>query len=524
MQLSGAIARSVARWRILLRQERAAIAGTFALLAVPLVSGVALAVDYALFVDARIALQNAADEAALAGATVYSQSTQASAAQTAATNAFNAARLPGTLTAGTPSVTTNASGTINPNLGTQSAYTVTVTDTAQITAGFIRIFRPSVSITVSATAANPLAKPSITFGNINSTACDGNSAYLYLVPSKSGGGFDYSSVPSFSVATGSPGHYVQGNYYEIGTSYAGSSSPYSQLPAGQTPPTITANQPLGFMLRNDTNGNTGNSSCGAAVTGANSWGAPNGASQALYSSLIKNNSGTGSPSDLTNYTYKVAVTSTTSRFSGTTITGVSTTLPASILYPSGTTINEPIASSSYNNLWTYLGINNPSSGYSNCTSTLSGSTTTYTCQTQYRTSATSSTPNCALYIQSGVTQAYVSGLSNSSPSPSAAVPHCFTPQQGGSDYAAPTCAQISALASGTGSTAIAPAIVIWWDDTGGVTPAEQYYGPSSHCSTVVANGPGYGEDCQYHNNFFAIECTTGNGGSGTGLTAVVLTQ
>jgi len=65
--------------------------------------------------------------------------------------------------------------------------------------------------------------------------------------------------------------------------------------------------------------------------------------------------------------------------------------------------------------------------------------------------------------------------------------------------------------------------VFWWDDAGGVGPGEQYYGPASHCAQIAANGPGYGEDCQYKNNFFAIECNV-QGGSGSGLTEVVLTQ
>ena len=37
------------------------------------------------------------------------------------------------------------------------------------------------------------------------------------------------------------------------------------------------------------------------------------------------------------------------------------------------------------------------------------------------------------------------------------------------------------------------------------------------------NAAGYGEDCQYKNNFFAMQCNV-NGGSGSGLTEVVLTQ
>jgi hypothetical protein len=191
------------------------------------------------------------------------------------------------------------------------------------------------------------------------------------------------------------------------------------------------------------------------------------------------------------------------------------------------TTNVPLASGSYNNLSTYLGINAPGSGSSNCTSTssTSGSTTTtvYTCTTQYFTTKTSTTPNCSLYVQTGVTQSYVNALSNSSTAPAAALSNCFSTSGGGAAYAAPSCAQLSALSNQAGSSAIAPAAVFWWDDAGGVGPGEQYYSPSSHCSATSPNGPGYGEDCQYKNNFFAAKCTT-SGGSGSGYTEVVLTQ
>ncbi len=215
------------------------------------------------------------------------------------------------------------------------------------------------------------------------------------------------------------------------------------------------------------------------VTGANSYGAPYMSTQKFYSSLLLNNQ---SPSENTNTSYTVTVTSSNSFFGGSSITNVT-----------AGSVKVPIASGSYNNLSTYLGINAPGSGYSNCTSTssTSGSTTTtvYTCTTQYLTTATSATPNCSLYVQTGVTQSYISGLSKSSTAPAAALSSCFSTSGGGAAYAAPTCSQLSALSNQTGSSAIAPAAVFWWDDAGGVGPGEQYYSPSSHCSATSLNWP-----------------------------------
>ncbi len=483
--------------------DSGSIAVTFALLLIPMMLIFGLVVDYARMVQCRAILQNAVDEAALAGASVFTTSDQGANAATVATNYFNRAILPATMKAAAPTVTTNANGTINPALGTAVAYTVTVSANATVSTTLLSMLLPSVSMTATGTASDPVVSAKLGFTNVNSVACDGNAVYLYQVPKNaSGSGYDFGSVPTWS--TGS-----SGNYYEIGNSTGGS------LPSGQALPTISANQPLGVAMVNQTNGNTGNSGCGVTVTGANSYGAPHKSTQTFYSSLLLNGQ---PPTQNSNYNYTVTVTQN----SGGTITGVTATVGSQ-------TWSVPVASSSYNNLSTYLGINAPSTGKSNCTSssTTSGSgwsattTTAYNCRTQYFTSSSSSTPNCVLYVQTGVTPSYLGGLSNSSSAPAAALTKCFSPTTGGGSYSAPTCAQLSALQSG-GSN-IAPAAVYWWDDAGGVGPGEQYYGPSSHCSATSSNGPGYGEDCQYKNNFFAMQCQT-TGGSGSGFTEVVLSQ
>ena len=511
--------------RRLLGDRRGVVSVLFGLMLIPFVMFLGVVVDYARMVQYKTDLQNVVDEAAIAGASAFLDPTQATNAVTVATNYFNAASavLPPSTSLSTPVITSNVSGTINPALGTANAYTVTVSANGNIATTFLSLIYSTLNISATGTAGNPVIQPQLVFSNVGSQACDGNTVYLYQVPKNgSGSGYNFDTFPSFSVASG--GH--QGNYYWIGSSYAASNpNGFGKAPTGQTLPTFNVNQPLGVMLQNDTNGNTSNPSCGAAVTGANSYGAPNGASQAFYSSLL----GAGdSPSDDTNYSYTAKVTTSSTVSHGhttctSTITAVQVTLPASILNPSGIVINEPIASGSYNVLATYLGINDPGSGFSNCTSSVSGCVTTYTCSTQYYTAANSATPNCSLYVATGVTSSYISGLTSSSTAPAAAVPHCASVTGAGYQFAAPTCAQLSALASGSGGSAIAPAAVFWWDDAGGVGPGEQFYGPASHCTGIATNAAGYGEDCQYKNNFFAMQCNV-TGGSGSGLTEVVLTQ
>ncbi len=482
-------ARWIAGWRALLRQERAAVAGLFAVLAVPLVSGIALAVDYSLIADARLALQHAVDELAIAGASAYTAAGQGAAAQTVATNAFKAARLPGTLTAGNPTVTSNASGTINPNLGTQAAYTVTVTDTAQINAGFIRIFRPSLSITATATAANPKIAPKISFSEVRSSACDANSVYLYVIPTGSNGKPNYTSVPTFT--TGS-----SGNYYEIGNNYGGS------LPSGQKLPTITATQPLGLMLVNKKNGN------GCGISGADLYGNPNGYTVNFYSGF----EGAGQPPSQNAASSSYTLTTTTS--GGSWWGGSTTTYTAN--WGSGNVSESDPGNPSCNvGTSVYNWRTGTTTKTQTCTSTEPNTSSTYAATP--RGGSIGDTPNCALYVQTGVTQSDINNLSSSSSPPNAVPPgqqgSCYGPKDSASGYkyAAPSCAQLSALS--------AQSAVFWWNDTGGGRNTQHpSYGWGSGTS------PGSGDDRDYNDAFFALTCSAGNGGSGTGLTSVVLTQ
>lgn len=489
------------------------------LLLIPLIAMVGFAVDYARMVQYKSDLQNAVDEAALAGASVYTSNTStiSATAISVATQYFNHAILPPALVVGPPTVSTNARGTLNAAQGGGVAFTVTVSATATVGNTFFSLFVPSATVSASGTAGDPIITSMIKFSNVNSQACDGNTAYLYQVPKSADGlGYDYGAVPPFS----------SDNYYWIGSSIA------STAPGAQTLPTFGANQPLGMALLNTTNGNAvdSNTYCGVTVTGANSYGSPNQGSQMFYSSLLLNGE---SPSENSNASYTVVIQTTqnTSHHSGRApqITQVTLTPPAApgqtpqqIVYPSS---NYPLAQAPYNIQASYT-------GGADCTITgtsapvINGSSetvdTTYSCTTQYRKQASNPSTyaaNCSLYIQTGVSQSYIDGLTNNSPAPAGIIGQCSTTSGGGAQYAAPSCAQLSALAN----TGAAPAAVFWWDDAGGVGPQENYYGPSDHCAQISPGSPGYGEDCEYKNNFFAAECQV-EGGTTSGYTEVVLTQ
>lgn len=500
------------------RDTRGSVTVTFALLLVPMMLILGLSFDYARLVQVRAALQNAVDEAAVAGASAFTGTSAATTAQTVATNYFNQAILPPALTRGTPTVTTNANGTTNGSIGTNTAapaYSVTVTASATVNLTLLSLISPSIAVNATATAGSPITSASASFQTTIKQACDRNTAYLYEVPTKSGGGYDYSSVPTFTTG-------ANGNYYFIA-----SSDTTVPTPSGNTPPTMTPNQPLGIALYNQTNGNVSNNN-GCNVTGANSYGAPPNAQQWFYSSLVANGQ---SPSQNTNYTYTVTVSTQTSNGNTTIISATGSQLYQGTWTSLGN-FTVPTVQSGNNNLYQFLGVNAGSN--SNCTSVINSqstsghgssavtsTSTTYTCKTQYFTTATSNQSNCSLYVQTGLTNGNVASMPTTAPT--AALTNCFNPATQSAANFAPSCAQISALRSGGGTSDMAAAIAFWWDDAGGEGQNESSYSPMSHCSATTSGGPGYGEDCQYKNNSFVMQCKV-SGGSGSGYTEVVLTQ
>ncbi|HEY1608005.1 MAG TPA: pilus assembly protein TadG-related protein, partial [Paraburkholderia sp.] len=113
-------------------------------LLIPLLLAVGIAVDFARMVQFRSDLQNAVDEAALAGATVFVSSTQSADATTAAQNYFKRAILPMNLSVSAPTIAPNANDTINPVLGTQAAHTVTVTATGSVQTTLMSLVAPTM--------------------------------------------------------------------------------------------------------------------------------------------------------------------------------------------------------------------------------------------------------------------------------------------------------------------------------------------------------------------------------------------
>src|ERR1700692_2017836 len=108
-------------------KQRGVYALAFAVLMIPLIAVVGCAVDYARVVQYKSDLQNAVDEAAIAGAAALT-STDAntkSVARTLATNYFNRAILPASLSVSAPTVVADNSGLAKLPNG-NGAYTVQV--------------------------------------------------------------------------------------------------------------------------------------------------------------------------------------------------------------------------------------------------------------------------------------------------------------------------------------------------------------------------------------------------------------
>ncbi len=233
--------------------RRGAIAVLAGLMGLPMAYAVGLGIDYAQMVQGETALQDAVDNAALAGATVYATAAQSATAGTVASSYFNSAALPKTLSVAAP-VVTAASGTTNFQ---GSAYNVTVTASATITPPFLGIIQKTFTLTASATASNPIITISVNKSSpgtslFSSSAWDWNSIWMYPVPMSNGKPV-YNSFPALS------------QFYEVGTNCTSASAIYNSssrcngqygatLLSGQTIPTFTATQPFGFVLANMTFG------------------------------------------------------------------------------------------------------------------------------------------------------------------------------------------------------------------------------------------------------------------------------
>lgn len=471
----------------LVHDSRGAVGVLFGLMLVPLIGGVGVAIDYARMVQFKADLQSIVDQSALAGATVFVDATAGTAATTAATNYFNSAYLPSYISLSAPTIATSTTGTTN--FGS-TAFTVKVSATAKLKPSFLTIWTKSLSVAAVGTAGNPQVNPTFKTSAVRASACDGNTIYLYQVPLV-GGVPSYTTVPAFTTG-------AKGNYWEIGNNYG------AALPAGQpaTPPGITTNVLLGFALENVVNGN-----CKTSIFGANSYGAPDGATQWFYSSFLPAGN---PPTQNANYNYNATVTESNPKTGSPAITAVTTTVgtsppPIESGCPSGTTPCQLVQ---------YTGGASTASGTGTTacktTSLQAGKAVTLNCATQYPTGS-AGTPDMSLYIQEGtsVTAAYLAGLTSTSAPPAGTAGSSFSTSQPWSKFGAVTCAGISQLSANSA--------VYWWNDGGGESPGAKSAGVST-----VSYTPGAGDDHDYNDAFYSITCTLAIGGSGSGSTEVVL--
>ena len=214
----------------------------------PLLLTAGIAIDLSRVTQFHIALQQASDSAALAGAAVYNSTGSQTAAQTAAQNYMTQAiaSLPKndgvtyTATPGTPTT-----------IGAITNYTVAIAAKAAVPTTVLSFVIPSISTNVGATGLNPVITLTASLGNWKSSAWDANTIYWYVVPSNGG-------LPAASA---------------MHSLFTNSGPEPTSLPGIQ----ITAGQSIGFALKNVTGGIHG--------YGSNQYGSPEGHTNWLYSQL-----------------------------------------------------------------------------------------------------------------------------------------------------------------------------------------------------------------------------------------------
>jgi Flp pilus assembly protein TadG len=158
--------------------RRGAIGVAMALLVVPALMVIGAAVDYARLEQFKTQLQATVDSAALSGAAAYVDSTQNSTAITVAQNyvSSNITMLPPHIGAVTSSVTAAQITT-----GVNQGYSVTVNATATIGTTFMRMLTPTLTVSASAMAVNPVVQITMSAGNFKSDAGDGNTLWYWLI-------------------------------------------------------------------------------------------------------------------------------------------------------------------------------------------------------------------------------------------------------------------------------------------------------------------------------------------------------
>jgi Flp pilus assembly protein TadG len=233
--------------------RKGTIAIMFALCLPILMAAAGAAVDTTRLQDAKIDMQNAVDESALAGASAYTDPTQASAAMTSANTYFtsHAVHEGATIVPGYPTVSI-VNGTNNAG---NSAYNVTVTAKAVMKNTFMAVFGyASNTITVSATASNPLLLPHFTTSSFGSQAADWNTVWMYAVPLNSSGQPNYLGMPASGLYQVASNCNAQVSVNWSTSSPCNGANPQTPVPVTTTMPTLSATQPMAFVLENVTGG------------------------------------------------------------------------------------------------------------------------------------------------------------------------------------------------------------------------------------------------------------------------------
>lgn len=207
----------------LLRNRRGSVATWFGLSLVPLLVFTGAGLDLGRTLNQKAQLQNAVDAAALAGASAYTSSATSATAVAAANNYMAQFKASSGL-----AVTYNVAPSTAVNGTTITLYKIAVTASAPIANTIMAINRASNTISVSASAQNPVYNITINLSSFNASASDLNTISYYIVPADN-------SAPALADTT-------------LIYSNASSSNP--------TTATIqmTASQKLGFLLTNTTGG------------------------------------------------------------------------------------------------------------------------------------------------------------------------------------------------------------------------------------------------------------------------------
>jgi Flp pilus assembly protein TadG len=234
--LRHALRRTAATLRALTHARQGAVAVAFALLFVPVVMMIGAAVDYARLEQFKTQLQATVDSAALSGAAAYVDASSSSNASTVATNylSSNETLLPSHV----GSITSHVSAS-QITTGSNQGYTVSVSATAAIGTTFMRLFSPSLNVSASASAVNPIVQITISASNFSANAWDANTLWYWLITN---------STP---------------NAQPTVANFASTQKLASNLNStnGSVTFTATATQKIGMALQNVTGGKGGNYGC-----------------------------------------------------------------------------------------------------------------------------------------------------------------------------------------------------------------------------------------------------------------------